>query len=43
MRMGVTLLSVGAPAGEWDRQVWVGLPSFNLPAPRNVFSALQAA
>lgn len=40
---GVTLLSVGGPAGEWDRWVWAGLPSFNIPAPRNAFSALQAA
>lgn len=41
--MGVTLPRVGAPAVEWDSQAWVGLLSFNLPAPRNVFSALQEA
>lgn len=41
--MGVTHLSVGAPAGEWDGRVWAGLPSLNVPAPRNAFSVLQAA
>lgn len=40
---GVTLLSGGAPAGEWDRWAWVVLLNFNLLAPHHVFSAFQAA